>query len=65
MDNLQRNKIQKCNAPSSISLSAPVFIIMLNIGYYFVCVDIVRYTVEQHVFLYKSYVEGGSARKCQ
>jgi hypothetical protein len=27
--------------------------------------DVVQYTVEQHAFLYESYVKCGSARKCQ
>jgi hypothetical protein len=30
-----------------------------------VCVDMFRYTVEQRVFLYESYVKFGSARKCR
>jgi hypothetical protein len=29
------------------------------------CVDMVRYTAEQRVFQYKSYVKCGSARKCK
>jgi hypothetical protein len=30
-----------------------------------VCVHVVRYTVEEHVFLHELYVKFGSARKCQ
>jgi hypothetical protein len=30
-----------------------------------VCMDMVRYAVEQHVFLYESYVKCGCTRKCR